>query len=63
MDKASVGDGDGLIGMRDRIGAVGGTVEITSAPGRGTTVRGTVPLGESATTRFEQSTHADEPGT
>ena len=37
------GDGLGLIGMRDRIGAVGGEVEIISSPGRGTTVRGTVP--------------------
>ena len=37
------GDGMGLIGMRDRIGAVGGELEIISSPGRGTIVRGTVP--------------------
>ena len=37
------GDGVGLVGMRDRIGAVGGELEITSAPGLGTTVRGIVP--------------------
>jgi signal transduction histidine kinase len=37
-------DGQGLIGMRDRIGAVGGQLEIVSEPGVGTTVRGTVPL-------------------
>jgi signal transduction histidine kinase len=37
-------DGQGVIGMRDRIGAVGGELEIVSAPGAGTTVRGTVPL-------------------
>ena len=37
------GDGDGLIGMRDRVGAVGGELEIVSSPGRGTTVRGNDP--------------------
>ena len=36
--------GEGLIGMRDRIGAFGGEFEIRSSPGAGTTVRGTVPL-------------------
>jgi hypothetical protein len=30
--------------MRDRIGAVGGELEIVSSRGAGTTVRGTVPL-------------------
>ena len=35
--------GDGLVGMRDRIGAVGGELEIRSAAGRGTTVRGWIP--------------------
>jgi signal transduction histidine kinase len=34
--------GDGLVGMRDRIGAVGGELEVSSARGRGTTVRGWV---------------------
>lgn len=32
-----------LVGMRDRIGAVGGELEVISSPGMGTTVRGTVP--------------------
>jgi signal transduction histidine kinase len=36
--------GDGLTSMRDRIAAVGGELEITSAPGHGTTIRGSVPL-------------------
>jgi signal transduction histidine kinase len=35
--------GSGLINMRDRIEAVGGTLTITSRRGRGTTVRGCVP--------------------
>jgi signal transduction histidine kinase len=40
---AADGDGDGLTSMRDRIGAVSGELEITSMPGRGTTIRATVP--------------------
>jgi signal transduction histidine kinase len=35
--------GSGLTGMRDRIGAVGGWIEVASAPGHGTTVAGAVP--------------------
>jgi signal transduction histidine kinase len=38
----TAGDGSGLTGMRDRIGAVAGWVEVVSAPGRGTTVAGAV---------------------
>jgi signal transduction histidine kinase len=33
----------GLTNMRDRAGAAGGTLEVTSAPGAGTLVRGVVP--------------------
>jgi signal transduction histidine kinase len=36
--------GLGLTSMRDRIGAIGGTLEVDSAPGRGARVRGSVPL-------------------
>ena len=43
IDHSERGDGDGLVGMRDRVGAVGGELEIVSSPGRGTTVRGTIP--------------------
>ena len=38
-------DGVGLVSMQDRIGAAGGDLEILSSPGRGTTIRGTVPDG------------------
>lgn len=34
----------GIVNMRDRIGAAGGTIEILSRPGRGGTVMGSVPL-------------------
>jgi signal transduction histidine kinase len=33
----------GLVGMRERAGAVGGTLVLTSAPGSGTTVAATIP--------------------
>jgi signal transduction histidine kinase len=38
------GDGGfGLIGMDERVSLVGGRLEIDSAPGRGTTVRASLP--------------------
>jgi signal transduction histidine kinase len=39
------GDGAGLTNMRDRLAAVRGVLVLDSAPGLGTTVRGTIPLG------------------
>jgi signal transduction histidine kinase len=35
--------GTGLQGMTDRVAAVGGTLEVRSAPGQGTTLRGRIP--------------------
>ena len=49
FDTASVGHGAGLNGMTDRLDTVGGTVVIDAAPGRGTVVRGAIPVGEPAT--------------
>jgi two-component system sensor histidine kinase UhpB len=39
-------EGIGLTGMRDRIEATGGVLDIISAPGRGTIIRARVPAGE-----------------
>ena len=39
----------GLVGMRERIEMVGGSFNIESAPGRGTTIRAQIPFGGSAT--------------
>ena len=43
FDAALAADGIGLVSMRDRIGGVGGEVEVVSRAGHGTEVRGTVP--------------------
>jgi signal transduction histidine kinase len=37
--------GAGLVNMTDRLAAVGGSLAVRSAPGQGTSVMGTVPLG------------------
>jgi len=45
FDTASVsGHGYGLANLRDRAGGLGGTVEVTSQPGQGTTVRLAFPV-------------------
>jgi signal transduction histidine kinase len=45
FDPASASPGRGQQNMADRLAALGGSLEIHSRPGEGTTVRGTVPLG------------------
>jgi signal transduction histidine kinase len=44
FDPRSAPEGHGITGMRDRLGAVGGELEIVSAPGKGATITGRVPL-------------------
>jgi signal transduction histidine kinase len=44
FDPAAVGPGSGLQGMADRLAAVGGSFDLESSPGRGTTVGGSVPV-------------------
>jgi signal transduction histidine kinase len=41
---ADPGQGSGLIGLRDRVEALGGTIEIASPPGSGTSVLVEIPL-------------------
>jgi signal transduction histidine kinase len=43
FDQAAVGGSHGLTGMRDRIRAVGGELDIVSVPGEGTRVEGVFP--------------------
>jgi signal transduction histidine kinase len=42
---AAGGAGHGFVNMRDRLGAVGGDLQIVTAPGAGTTVSGSIPVG------------------
>jgi signal transduction histidine kinase len=44
FDAAAVRAGSGLQGMADRLAALGGTLDIRSQPGRGTTLSGRLPL-------------------
>ena len=37
--------GSGLVGLSDRVAALGGTLEISSPPGAGTTIRALLPTG------------------
>ncbi|MGH2659082.1 MAG: sensor histidine kinase [Actinomycetota bacterium] len=43
FDPSALAYGTGLQGMADRLDAIGGTLQIRSAPNRGTTVTGRVP--------------------
>ncbi|MFI5046421.1 MAG: histidine kinase [Acidimicrobiia bacterium] len=38
--------GHGFVNMSDRVGAIGGSIVVDSAPGAGTTIRGRIPLTE-----------------
>jgi two-component system sensor histidine kinase UhpB len=44
FDPALASEGIGIIGMRERVFALGGTIQVRSQPGRGTTVAITLPL-------------------
>ena len=41
---ARAGTGSGLSGLTDRVGAVDGSLSVTSPPGEGTLVRAVLPL-------------------
>jgi len=38
--------GHGFVNMRDRVGAIGGSIRVESAPGRGTRITGRIPLAD-----------------
>ena len=43
---AEVGHGSGLVGLRDRVEALGGRISVESPPGAGTSVRAELPLAD-----------------
>jgi len=45
FDSATVPHGAGLQNMRDRLEALGGSLDVRTVPGRGTTIEGRVPVG------------------
>ena len=61
FDLASAGiDGHGFVNMADRLGAIGGTLTVESAPGRGTTVGGTSPSRPDAAGRASPASASTE---
>ena len=44
FDPSVAEDGHGFVNMRDRLGAFGGDLKVTSAPGTGTTISGSLPV-------------------
>jgi signal transduction histidine kinase len=46
FDASDAGDGLGLQSMRDRLGAIGGHIDILSESGRGTVIAAAAPLGD-----------------
>jgi signal transduction histidine kinase len=44
FDPQAIGYGTGLQGIADRLAALGGSLTVTSAPGRGTTLTGSLPV-------------------
>jgi signal transduction histidine kinase len=46
FDPKDTWQGSGIVNMRDRIGALGGELQVHTAPGRGTTVRGRIPIAD-----------------
>ena len=51
FDLAAADRGDGMANLAERVRSIGGTIEIESAPGRGTRVAGRVPAGPRANGR------------
>jgi signal transduction histidine kinase len=47
--------GHGFVNMADRLGAIGGSLEVESAPGRGARIAGSIPLTVQTAERPSQS--------
>ena len=65
FDVEAAAMGHGFVNMRDRLGAIGGVLEVDSAPGEGSRVRGHVPVEppEEGTDEAESAVGPDPVGT
>jgi signal transduction histidine kinase len=61
FDPEETGYGTGLQGMADRLDAIGGSLDVMSTPGNGTTVRGRMPVSSPADRAYADlaDAHAD----
>ena len=44
FDTKATGLGAGFTNMSDRVGSIGGTLDVSSEPGKGTKISGRIPL-------------------
>ena len=51
---ANPAEGSGLVGLRDRVEAIGGTMRLTSPPGAGTSLRVELPLVDDGAGRYDK---------
>jgi hypothetical protein len=61
FDPSGNGWGQGLTNMRDRLAAVGGRLSVSSEPGDGTVVSGTIPARRLGTSAAAAPGEADTP--
>jgi signal transduction histidine kinase len=59
--KSVKGAGAGFVNMRDRVGAIGGSVNVESAPGKGTRISGRLPLSQTQETAGNGARKAPTP--
>jgi signal transduction histidine kinase len=60
FDPADRTEGFGVLGMRERVELLGGTLEIESAPGQGTTIRATLPIQRQAQAQTPETPPAED---
>jgi len=59
FDPTAMASGGGLEGLADRLAAIGGTFDLRTAPGAGTTISGTVPIAVASTDEPTSSSAPD----
>ena len=59
FDPTTAKRGAGLTNMEDRVDALGGTLDVQSCPGRGTTLRISIPIPENVTVTTRSTVASD----